>query len=167
MAREPVEKIIDGEKYRFMLMSPTVSLNTLTSLGNVFGSSISKLFASFDKKENEKINVDTAILGDAIAVLCSKLHENNVAEIIKVYTREVINLSDGGKKGVGQITDQVFEEHFRGRLLHLCKVFLACIEVQYADFLAVFGGKIGFLRHLGTVWAKQTSEGGNGLSGDQ
>jgi hypothetical protein len=168
MGREPVEKTIDGEKYRFMLMKPTESLDIMTKLADVFGPSISKLFASFDKN-NDKINVDTALLGESIAVLCSSMNEGRVSDIVKIFTRNVISLSsEGGKPGSGQITDVVFEDHFQGRLLHLAKVFLACLEVQYADFFVVFKGKIGFLKNLAAIsLAKQTSKDGNGIHGGQ
>lgn len=172
MARQPVEKCIDGENYRFMLMSPTTSLDMLTKLADVLGPTISRVFASFDRKQENtadimNLNVNTAILGDAIALLCSRMHENKISEIIKVFTKNVISLGATGTKGSGQINDQVFDEHFQGRLLHLMKVFICCLEVQYADFLDAFGGKVGFLKHLATMSAKQTSPVGNGISGDQ
>lgn len=168
MGREPVEKIIDGEKYRFMLMKPTESLDMMTKLSDIFGPAISKLFASFDKNDMDKTNVDTALLGDAIAVLCSRMNEGRVSSVVKVFTKEIISLGSEGHKGSGQINDTVFEEHFQGRLLHLAKVFISCLEVQYADFFDVFKGKLGFLKNLAAISSiKQTSKGGNGISGGQ
>jgi len=156
------EKIIDGEHYQFCLMMAGQSFEELIALLDVFGMSLGKLAQVINNVKGGIGNIDLDKLGesldmgpvgDAIGILCSRLHEKKVLNIIRVYMEQVIHTGSNGK---GQVS-MCFDEHFKGRIFHMLKVFIAALGVQYSDFFGATSGVQSYASKIITTLGKQTS----------
>jgi len=130
MARKPIEKDIDVEKYTFYQMPPRQSLKLLLRIGKIIAPSVANLGELKNLKSvfNSKIDINKVI-----SVLCDRMDVDEVDSIIQDLLSQAIC------KGKGQVS-QNFDEIFGGRLPHLFQVIKVAMEVEYGDF---FSGKSG------------------------
>lgn len=134
MARETVEKDIDGEVYTFYQMDPMTSVVILTKILRIIATPVGKATEQIAKSGIDNI-VDADVeeivgkmnIGSIIGSLCDRLDENEVRQIIIAMLEQVHH------KGKGEVS-KCFNTHFKGRISHLLKVVGAAMEVEYADF---------------------------------
>lgn len=134
MARELVEKDVDGRLYSFEQLTATVALKTLTKLTKIFGEPLTLALGGFFKKAQPgaptallESDIDSDVLSKAMKVLVERMDEDEVVALIKLLTTQGV-LCDGVKVAS-------FDEHFRGELSHLFAVLKAALEVQYGNFI--------------------------------
>ena len=130
--RETEYKEIDGVRYACDMMPATKAHKTLIELTAMVGRpvivAIAKGASGGDLGESE---VDSlAEVGTAL--LFDRLTPDSSDQVIQ-------NVLDGVRsEGVGNLSDRItFDQHFRGRIVHLYKVFAWAVEVNYRDFFAV------------------------------
>ncbi len=161
---ELVEKTIDGENYKIGYFPAGQSVDELTGLLDIFGLSIGKLVEIVNKLPKDFLDADISNLtesldmgpvGEAFGILCSRLNEKKVSNVIKRFMAQVMHEKSG-------VVADCFDEHFKGRLFHMFKVFIAALGVQYSDFFGAIGGAQGFAEKIHTILAKQTSQAGAG-----
>lgn len=155
MGRESVVKTIDGEEYTFHQLDPMTSTMILTKILKIAGTSVGMAVDQVAKSGVDNLmdaEVDAVIgkmdISSIVASLCDRLNEVEVREIIIAMTSQVIC------KGKGEIS-KVFNEHFKGRILHLIKVVMAAMEVEYADFFAEGFGLQNLLRKAAVTSLKE------------
>lgn len=141
MARELVQRKVDGSLYEFEQFGATHSLKILTKLTKLIGEPLTlaftamldgekKLGAEVEAPATKKSILDRKIngkmLGEAVKALVDKLDEDEVLSLVQQLCAQSL-LCDGKKI--------IFDSHYEGRLGHLFKVLGAALEVQYGDFL--------------------------------
>lgn len=133
MARELIQKTIDGKLYEFSQFNTTVSLRVLARLTKIVGEPIAIALGGakkVDKKSDDLADKDVTgeVFGKAVKALVDRLDENEVVNLVKLLTSEQV-LCDNSKI--------VFDDHFCGDIGHLFKVIVGALEAQYGNF---FGG---------------------------
>jgi len=137
MAREAVEKDIDGEVYTFYQMKPRKSLKVLVKIFKLVGASIGKAAEGMAGKETESIlDID---IGAIMGLLADRLDETETEQVIDLLLEQVHH------KGKGEVS-KAFDDLFTGRMSHLLKVAGAAMEVEYADFFGEGSVLQGFLK---------------------
>jgi len=125
MAREIQFKEIGGVKYICEMMPATQANKTLISLTEIIGrpavSMIAKAFT-----DDGDIEIDD-LAGIGLASMFERFDEDVGDRMIKSV------LTGVRAEGVSDLAKE-FDEHFRGRILDLYKVFAWALEVNYKDF---------------------------------
>lgn len=148
MAKELIEKVVDGQTYKIAQFGSTEAIKTFTQLTKLVGPSISMAMGANDQ------GVDQGqVIGKAMIALCERLDENNVEQLVKKLIGQVL-------KGQGEKI--IFETEFQGRFGHLLKLLIAVVEVQYGDFLDVVQGFDANLGATQSTSQKTASTGGFG-----
>lgn len=150
MARETVERDIDGEVYTFHQMDPMASVIILTKILKMTGTSLGKAADQVAKSGIDNLMdaevqevVEKMDMGSIVASLCERLDENDIRQIIITMLEQVTC------KGKGEVS-KCFNVHFKGRVSHLLKVVKVALEVEYADFFGEGSVLQGFLRQTAT-----------------
>ena len=143
MAREEIQKTIDGETYTFRALPATQSLRLAIKLIRFLGLPISFTLDAISsgseegKKEvskqlNAKFDSDKEIkfseIGKALVDRMDK-DEEEVIIIIKESLASTLHSGSGMVSSGG-----TFDVHFAGRISHLVKVSMAALECEYQDF---------------------------------
>ncbi len=126
--RESEHKNIDGVDYTCEMMPGTLAQKTLVELTLLLGR---PLLVSLAKGFTGEGEVEIDELADAATLLLSeRLNAESSDRLIKATLQGVTT------SGAGYVaaTDAAFDTHFRGRILHLYKVFAWSLEVNYRDF---------------------------------
>ena len=126
MSREVELKEIDGEKYACRMMPATVAQKTLVRLTDLVGRPVMVMIAGAIRDEGETELQTIAEIGTRI--LFERLTDDESDFVIKSVLDGV--MVEGG----GEVLKS-FDEHFRGRIMHLYKVFAWSVEVNYRDFI--------------------------------
>lgn len=139
MARELIEKRVDGNVYSFQQFNTTKSLKIMSRLSKILLEPITLFFASAGGKASSgnllDRQLDKDMLGKAVRSLTDRMDEDEVINLIKELTANDNLLVDGKKVD--------FDTHYEGRLDHLFKVLYAALEVQYGNFLGALIARIG------------------------
>lgn len=153
MARELVEKYVDGTEYKIEQFPATKSLRILTTLTKILGEPLSMAFA-LAKNEGMNDEKEAEILGKAVGTLCAKLDEDQVIHLVKELVASCL-------KGEGAKIQ--FETEFQGKIGHLFKLLKAILEVQYGDFLGELSSLTGGSEMTARQGTKVTSTGVSGV----
>ena len=130
MARENSNKEIDGVKYVCLGMPATKSHAVMIELLEILGRPAFVAIATglgdgFDSGIDKVVDVATELL-------MHKLTPETANRVVRM-------MLDGVQaEGVGGFdSDKIFDEHFRGRIMHMYKVIGWSIQVNYSDFFGV------------------------------
>ena len=130
MAREPIEKVIDGDKFIFYQLPPRKSLNLLLRIFKIIGSPLGNAIGS--NQINQKGILDSNIdIGSVVTSLCEKINVTEVELIINELVSQVIC------EGQGEVLKN-FDNIFAGKIQLLFKVVYEMLNIEYSGF---FGGK--------------------------
>lgn len=145
MSRELIAKQVDDHVYEFQQFQTTTALSVLAKLTKLVGEPLAIALGSVlqaPKQSAELVNgvpspvgepkssfldrdISSDAIGKAVKALTERLDETEVIGLVRKLTTE------------GVLCDHkpvIFEEHFRGRMLHLFKVVKAALEAQYGNF---------------------------------
>jgi hypothetical protein len=158
--RETEFKEIDGVKYSCDMMPATKAQATLIRLVETLGRPVVVALA----KGASGGNFGDAELDDlaqvGTSILFERLTPENADRIIKDAFHGV------RAEGVGEVAqDKIFDGHFKGRLMHMYRVFGWAVEVNYRDFFDAARGNrlLGSLRaRVESAVSQQTSTPGSG-----
>ena len=125
MAREVETKRIDDEKYACRMMPATKGQKVLIRLTELVGRPALVMTAGVIRSEGEVEVHDIIELGTRI--IFERLTDDEADATIK-------DVLDGVMVENGGEVLKNFDEHFRGRIMHLYKVFAWALEVNYRDF---------------------------------
>lgn len=127
MARETEYEEIDGTKYACQMMPATKAHAVLIRLGDTIGYPALNAIATATGGDM------TSGVDDVVRVVTELLARKLTPEV----ANEVILMAMDGVRceGVGEMSkQQIFDQHFRGRILHMYKVFAWSLGVNFADF---------------------------------
>lgn len=126
MARELIEKEIDGATYSFSQFGAKQGVKTLLKIGKMIGEPMALAFGSFSGEGPLlERKIDGNMLGMAAKALFSRADDNEVLELITLLAATSCQCD-------GKQID--FNSHYEGRYGHMFKVLQAAIEVQYGNF---------------------------------
>jgi len=135
--REAENKKIDGCNYVCAMMPATKAQKTFVEVSQRIGSpAMAMLSRAFSPsvEESGKITggLDTTVEGlvaEGLRIFLLELDPDTADRIIKTVMDGVL------VEGDGKLTDEaVFDQHFRGRVLSMYRVFAWAMEVNYRDF---------------------------------
>jgi hypothetical protein len=125
--REVETREIDGEKYACRMMPATKGQKVLIRLTDLVGRPALVMAAGAMKGEDDNVQLHDIIdLGTRI--IFERLTDEEADASIK-------DVLDGVMVENGGDVLKNFDEHFRGRILHMYKVFAWALEVNYRDFI--------------------------------
>lgn len=144
--RELEKKEIDGVKYACQMMPATVANTTLKRLLELTAAPTLVLASGAWSQDKGKVptpnhGIAPADLADLTEKAVTLLFDRIPGEELNNLCRDVFNGLTCNE--VGKV-DENIDDHFRGRLLHMYKVFVWCIEVNYRDFFDA-GRSLGIL----------------------
>lgn len=157
--RKPQFKEINGHKYACTMMSVRKAHQTWIELVGTLGQPVvSAIARASDEPDQQAANLIPAVMSMAMMNL-----QGEVAD------RLLVSVFDGVRvEGFGELKpwDDQFDDHFRGRIFAMYKVWAWAVQVNYQDFLdeaqslglgqMVTKGKAALQTHL-----TQTSESGD------
>lgn len=126
MARESLDRTIDGKNYLFTQYGAKEALKMLVRLSKIIGKPMALSYAALGAKGADgSPEIKGDVLAQAIDALMQNAHEDDVLDIcMKLSSKDCLC---NGK----QID---FNSHFEGQLPHMFKVIKAALEVQYGNF---------------------------------
>ena len=146
--RDESTRVIDGTSYQYTQLDTTSSLLQLTELRDAFGESLGHLIGFAKIPSGGSIldaDLNSSALAEAMAAFSKAMPGPKFVEFMQ---RAIKNARlDGGAM-------IVFNDHFRGRLMHLFKVAMFCLESEYADFLdgkGLIGSMLEWLENQGVL----------------
>lgn len=140
MAREPVQKDIDGVKYTFGRHLPEASLKLFNRIMRIVGpsmavgidkESVSILIEKGLDSKTKDIKLD---IGSAVKVLCNHADEPEVEAIFSIILGEVIHNGNGTQKGLGNCQDNYNAVFMESGIYHVYKIIFAALGVEYNNF---------------------------------
>lgn len=127
MSRDTQFKEISGDRYACSMMPATLANKTLITLVDVIGRPATTILANaFTAKDVGDLDVEE-LIGVAMTAVFERMDGERGDALIKAVLTGVV------VEGKGDVV-KMFDEHFRGRILTLYKVFRWAIEVNYKDF---------------------------------
>lgn len=150
--------MLDGQTYTLHYLNTSDALKVLTFMTQVLGKPLSKLAGNLLKGESnnlENILDSEANIEDAVSSLIEGLNDPDIHIIIeKICTSVSIN----GQK-------LIFEVHFQGKILHLCKLVIEALKYNFNDFFCeLFAKRDTSQAPLTTTQAPQAQTGEFGES---
>jgi len=147
--REIEERTIDGHVYAVSQLTASRGLEMFGRLAALIGPAALEVLArgaSFDK--------DLATLAPAAMALFARLKPGDLSEIAKeLLAPATVD---------GKPLEKQFELHFQGRIMHLFKVLLFAVEVNFRDFRDALGGLVASQKAPGRSEGSSTSTGTSG-----
>lgn len=128
--RETEHKEIDGHKYVCEMMPATLAQTTFMQLVELVGKPVLFMAVGAFKEDGEhKSSPDLATLAElGLVTLFDRLSPEEADEVIKAVLNGVLVEKKGDVL-------KCFDEHFRGRVLSMYKVFQWALAVNYRDFV--------------------------------
>lgn len=140
-----IDRDINGVTYNFEQFNTTLALKTLTRLTRLIGEPLAIALggasttppttpggASAVKTKIADREISGETLGKAVHALIERLDDKEVLSLFELLTAEKV-LCNGGKI--------VFNDHYRGNITLMFKVFMTALEVQYGNFMDVLSEK--------------------------
>jgi hypothetical protein len=128
--RETEKKTIDGGNYVCSMMPATKANRIFTEIIGLVGApAFAMVSAAFAKDEVEDVHVEQ-LVASGLQVFLADLSPDQ-------WDRIVFEMMDGVLvEGVGSLHDRgKFDQHFRGRVLTMWRVWAWAMEVNFRDFL--------------------------------
>lgn len=151
MAREAVQKDIEGVKYTFGRHMPKNSRKLFSRLMKIVAPTIA---ASVEKESINDLlyegskNADFVIdIASGINVLCSRMDEPEVEVLLDLILGEVVHNGNSDQKPMGNCRDNYDAVFLEASIPHVFKVIYSALEVEYQNF---FGKGVD----LGAMWDK-------------
>lgn len=138
-------KEIDGHTYKVLMLDPLVATDLLADIGQVLaptlgalggilakekGDTLSKVLDGFEPEDNT--NIDSAV-EKAVVGFFQRFDKAKQREFISILAKVTMVVMPDGKEPRLQ---DVFQIHFRGRVMSLYKWFAFALKVQYQDFFS-------------------------------
>ncbi len=156
MAREALEKSIDGRKYQFTQYGAKEALKMLVRLSKIIGKPMALSYAALGEKGADgSPQIKGDILAQAIDALMQNAHEDEVLDLcMKLASKDCLC--------EGRQID--FNMHYEGQLPHMFKVIKAALEVQYGNFFGALNDLPGMAPILSPITnrGRPTSTGTSG-----
>lgn len=111
--------------YQFEQFNTTLAIRTLARLTKIIGEPLAIAMAG---STGGDFDVSGDVMGKAVKALVDRLDEKEVLELLKLLAADKALCGENG----GKIN---FDEHYRGNIRLLFKVFQAALEVQYGNFI--------------------------------
>jgi hypothetical protein len=143
------ERAIDGNLYAVSQLPGSRGLEMFGKLAGLLGPAALEAIA-----KGASLEKDLQTLAPAAVLLFSRLQPGDLSAIAK----ELL----GPASVNGTPLEPTFETHFQGRILHLLKVMVFAVEVNYRDFFAALGGLGALLKAPGNSAGSATSSGPSG-----
>jgi len=125
---EPKTKTIDEFEVTVQAWPARKAWKNQLMFGKVFGPSLKELGAAFNKSKTTEEDFDLSKLGEAFANLFEKLSETESEEILmKCLSGVIVNKQE--------MTPEIFDLLFQGKMLAVYKVIFFVLEVNYGSFL--------------------------------
>ncbi len=125
MTRKTETTEIDGHKYACTMMPATLAQTTFIRLVDLVGKPVLFMAAGAFKEDGKLDMGNLAELG--LATLFDRLTPEESDEVIKAVLNGVM------VEGEGDVL-KAFDDHFRGRVLSMYRVFQWALGVNYRDF---------------------------------
>ena len=140
MARERLTRTIDRKDYTILQLPPPKALPIYTWLVGVLGKAAPDIAGSLENAGDLSNIKDIINNGD---LNIQKLFKGLGSAVIQFDDPRTVDhvetlLSEVKLKGKEVKLDS---PHFQGKMLHLTKVIIACLEVNFSDFLGGSGDK--------------------------
>ena len=146
MARELIEKTIDGKFYEFSQFNTTVALKVMARLTKILGEPLAIALGGATKDGKKALSLESdlsaELMGKAVRALIDRLDETEVVSLVKLLASEGV-LCDHARI--------IFDDHFCGDIGHLFRVLVAAIEVQFGNFFAGIKDVISSSRETAAV----------------
>lgn len=157
MAREVVDKEIDGHSYKFGQLGALKSHRVLFKITKVVGPAFGALGDSMKGVDSLESILDADVdFQSVIEKFFDNAEESIVEEIIETMLKQVAHFGEDGKEGVGQLdTSAKIDLCFSGRLPSMYKVVFAALAVEYGGFLGEGGMLEGISRKVAALSLKQ------------
>lgn len=160
---------VDGVFYEFGCLKTSTSLMVWTWLCKIISPPLMELTASSLPKILEGLGSDNK--EDREAILNAQIDSDRILEVVK---DAVLKLDEPEvAKNIERLIESVrhnshpinFETHFKGKLLHLMKVVVIAVQMNYSDFLGELSGRLSTeQRETNSGPPIQQSTGGSGES---
>jgi len=121
------ERNIDGTLYSVSQLPASRGLEMFGRLSGLVGPAALEALA-----KGASLDKDLQTLAPAAVMLFARLQPGDLSGIAK----ELLGPAAADSKPLAP----VFETHFQGRIVHLFKVLLFAVEVNYRDFFDALGG---------------------------
>jgi hypothetical protein len=131
MAREPIQKDIDGVKYTFGRHMPKNSLKLFNRILKIVAPSIA---AGIGETSFSDILDNDIDLSGAVNALCLRMDEPEIEAIFNIVLGEIVHNGNGEVKGLGNCKinyDAVFMDT---GIAHVYKVIYTALSVEYDNF---------------------------------
>lgn len=125
MARETIQKVIDGKNYEFSQYGAKQGLKMLLRLSKIIGEPLAMGMSAFYGQGGKTESIKGDVLGRAVKALMSNAHEDEVLDLCTKFSSEDM-LCDGKKID--------FNSHYEGNFGLMFRVIQAALEVQYGNF---------------------------------
>jgi len=145
-------KMIEDKEYEIWHVMPEEAMSIITKLSKVILEPIGQALGKQDIKDvlpsralmaldtdNEDEDSDSKLdFANAFKSLADRLDESEIKGIMLTMFKYVHIKTDSGR-----FIPVDINRDFRGRIMHMGRVFIASLEVNFADFLSDTGGRIG------------------------
>lgn len=131
MAREPVQKDIDGTKYTFGRHLPKVSFKLFNRLIKIIAPTIAAGIGETSFSDVLDKDID---LSNAVNVLCERMDEPEIECIINIILGEVIHNGNSTGRGLGNCRDNYDAVFMDANIPHVYKVIFMALSVEYDSF---------------------------------
>lgn len=150
MARDTQFKEISGDKYVCQMMPATLANKTLITLVEIVGRPAATILADAFTAKKDIGDLDVQeLLNVAMQAVFERFDGDRGDAIVKAVLEGVL------VEGKGPV-NECFDDHFRGRILTLYKVFRWAIEVNYKDFFDAVRSS-ALITNISSVGAKALS----------
>jgi hypothetical protein len=150
MSRETQFKEIGGDKYACHMMPATIANKTLIELVDVVGRPAATILANaFTAKDIGDLDVEE-LVSVAMQAVFQRMDGDRGDALMKAILNGVV------VEGKGDVVKN-FDDHFRGRILTLYKVFRWAVEVNYQDFFDAVRSS-ALITKISSVGAKAYSQ---------
>lgn len=156
--RESETRTINGKTYVFFQFPATKGVKVWLKLVKILGNPLTLLVQNIAKGSSGK-GIKGALEKELGSFLADISLETVVADLLeRVDVEDTTGIIMDLMSSVsyeGKPLNEIFDIHFKGSYMSLCKVIAAALEVQYSDFLGELKDQIG-LKVVGTTQEKLT-----------
>ena len=140
MAREPVQKEVEGVKYTFGRHTPKKSRKLFNRILKIIAPTLSAGIGITSLQGLDKILDKDIDIPSAISTLCERMDEPEIEAILDTVLGEVIHNGNGDIKGLGNCRDNYDAVFLDIPVLHVYKVFGEALLVEYDNFFGEGAG---------------------------
>jgi hypothetical protein len=143
MAKEIINREIDGNMFTFGQLPPTKSVRLLVKMAKIMGVSLASMAGADPKSDIANMAFDKAA-----EKLLDRIDDNIAMDIIKSSLEQTFVMNQGIKNSLDKEFDVYFAEY---GVMHILKVVKTAWEVQFPDFFGEKGLFAGFKPKAGAT----------------